>query len=42
MILLDPTDKSAEEKQIGPDFYGTAAIAEEGHFARAGWGGRSR
>ncbi|MGP9652490.1 IS1249 family transposase [Glutamicibacter sp. AOP38-B1-38] len=36
------TAKVAEEKQIGPELYGTAAVAEEGLYARAGWGGRSR
>lgn len=30
------------EEQIGPELYGTAAIAEEGLYARQGWGGRSR
>ncbi|ALG27778.1 hypothetical protein AOZ07_03175 [Glutamicibacter halophytocola] len=27
---------------VGPEVYGTASIAEEGLYARAGWGGRSR
>ena len=30
------------EEQIGPELYGTAAIAEEGLYARQGRGGRSR
>jgi len=27
---------------VGPEVYGTASFAEEGLYARAAWGGRSR
>lgn len=32
--------KPVEEDPIGPETYGTSAIAEEGLWARAGWAGR--
>ena len=33
--------KNAVEERVGPELYGTAAIAEEGLYSRAGWGGRT-
>lgn len=33
--------KAPVEERVGPELYGTAAVAEEGLYARAGWGGRS-
>lgn len=34
--------KAPVEGPVGPELYGTASVAEEGLYARSGWGGRSR
>lgn len=34
--------QEAAELPIGPEVYGTAAVAEEGLYSRAGWAGRTR
>ncbi|WP_438286497.1 IS1249 family transposase [Glutamicibacter mishrai] len=34
--------KAPAEELVGPELYGTASVAEEGLYARSGWGGRSR
>ncbi|UTM48361.1 IS1249 family transposase [Glutamicibacter mysorens] len=34
--------QNAAEEPVGPELFGTAAVAEEGLYSRAGWAGRNR